>query len=770
MTGRYIKSGGVVVDLARVAAIASARLTNVFAVAGDGDALVYWDDTANPGVTATVTASTGQTASGASPVRVSGLTNGTPVTFTATRPFGAVSWSTDAVTPTAGDAGVIYYVDSVAGADTNDGLTSATPVKTTTKAATLPVGPGDAILYRRGSQWTQERFPVIGNSFSGAQNRPLTIGAYGRGAAPYLEGGQVLTGWQPYTTQSTNKQLIPNANIESFGTFGTSTVPTGWSVYYGSNGGSGSKETTIKDTGSTGSYSMNFGGGTNLLSVGTNLQLTAGYQYVWSTRVATDSNGAAAGVQVLIQVAQTDPDTGIEYTLQADNTWGAASVYWTITPTTSFTTTTTTFTAPYTNNVSVRYRNVASKFSGNRVLIDNNSFLASTPLPTSPNTYRAAYASTSGSYPGMLWVDENYRKVGSDPDRLADQTWYYDGSYFYYRQDTGNPANDGHKYEFPVQNAFTSIVAGHDIIVRDLFVRMYRSTAFAGSGSGSRLTFAENTIALVGSQSDLSGTSGYNGAINLSSVYGPSNIRGNILTKCNTDSLYFLASSNVNIVDNTVVLAMGNSADCCQLGDGGSIPMGPVYIARNNFDNRNSPSPKGALIISGSAMSGSVIEYNILRGGHFGLAFGTASGVEVRYNKISDIGLDPSNYVPWAAGLYSDTSGASASNQYVHHNLVHDCLNGINFTNGARENITVTKNTIVASTKTGFANAASFSTSSLTSNIFYNPTASAGEGVPATSSALTVANNTVGIDPQFTNATDYVPSNPAVAGRGWTVP
>lgn len=83
------------------------------ATAGNASASVTFTDNSNGGSTITnhtVTASTGQTGSGASPVTVSGLTNGTPVTFTvvATNAVGnsAPSAASNSVTP----SGVSSYV------------------------------------------------------------------------------------------------------------------------------------------------------------------------------------------------------------------------------------------------------------------------------------------------------------------------------------------------------------------------------------------------------------------------------------------------------------------------------------------------------------------------------------------------------------------------------------------------------------------------------------------------------------------------------------
>jgi hypothetical protein len=81
--------------------------------------------------------------------------------------------------------GTNYYVDSVAGNDTNSGLNEQCPLQSLTNATiTNLVGPGVTINIKRGSVFGQQ---VV------LTNYGLTIVAYGMGPKPLISGGDVLT-------------------------------------------------------------------------------------------------------------------------------------------------------------------------------------------------------------------------------------------------------------------------------------------------------------------------------------------------------------------------------------------------------------------------------------------------------------------------------------------------------------------------------------------------------------------------------------------------
>lgn len=86
--------------------------------------------------------------------------------------------------PAAGgtSGGTSYYIDSVDGSESGDGLTPETAWKTV-PVTECTLGPGDSVLFRRGGVY--DCTLTVTNS-RGTKNAPITITAYGEGAAPIL--------------------------------------------------------------------------------------------------------------------------------------------------------------------------------------------------------------------------------------------------------------------------------------------------------------------------------------------------------------------------------------------------------------------------------------------------------------------------------------------------------------------------------------------------------------------------------------------------------
>jgi len=79
---------------------------------------------------------------------------------------------------------VTYYVDSRDGSDGNAGTTTALPWKTLDKVNATTFHPGDRILLRSGSIWHGQLWP----KGSGVEGRPITLGMYGGGVKPIING------------------------------------------------------------------------------------------------------------------------------------------------------------------------------------------------------------------------------------------------------------------------------------------------------------------------------------------------------------------------------------------------------------------------------------------------------------------------------------------------------------------------------------------------------------------------------------------------------
>jgi parallel beta-helix repeat protein len=88
-----------------------------------------------------------------------------------------------------------YYVDATNSNDANTGLSEATPWKTIAKVNASSFVPGDQILFKRGEIW-REQLTVPS---SGSSGNPITIGAYGSGELPVINGSNLISsGWTQY--------------------------------------------------------------------------------------------------------------------------------------------------------------------------------------------------------------------------------------------------------------------------------------------------------------------------------------------------------------------------------------------------------------------------------------------------------------------------------------------------------------------------------------------------------------------------------------------
>ena len=88
-----------------------------------------------------------------------------------------------------------YYVDSVAGNDTNAGTSTGAPWKTIAKVNARTLVAGDYVLFKCGGLWRERLLPHN----SGTSSSQITFGSYGTGAQPKIYGSDVLSGWSIYS-------------------------------------------------------------------------------------------------------------------------------------------------------------------------------------------------------------------------------------------------------------------------------------------------------------------------------------------------------------------------------------------------------------------------------------------------------------------------------------------------------------------------------------------------------------------------------------------
>lgn len=83
-------------------------------------------------------------------------------------------------------SGTCYYVSN-GGSDDNDGLSEASPIQTLTKVNSLPLKPGDAVLFRRGHTWRRDP-DKLSWQYMISTKPGVTYSAYGVGDKPKFLG------------------------------------------------------------------------------------------------------------------------------------------------------------------------------------------------------------------------------------------------------------------------------------------------------------------------------------------------------------------------------------------------------------------------------------------------------------------------------------------------------------------------------------------------------------------------------------------------------
>ncbi len=115
---------------------------------------------------------------------------------------------------------VTYYVDSVGGNDNNSGTSQSAAWASLTKVNGHGFQPGDNVLFLAGDTWNGQLAPTG----SGTAGAPITLGSYGSGNKPLIQG----QGAVPSAVQFTNQHDITLTGFEITNTNGqpfTSSTP-----------------------------------------------------------------------------------------------------------------------------------------------------------------------------------------------------------------------------------------------------------------------------------------------------------------------------------------------------------------------------------------------------------------------------------------------------------------------------------------------------------------------------------------------------------------
>ena len=128
-----------------------------------------------------------------------------------------------------------YYVDNcvTVGSASNNGTGTSTPWQTIAKVNDSSFSPGDSVLFRAGCTW-REQLTVPS---SGSAGGPITFGAYGNGAAPIINGADLLSSgwtntsgnvWQRALTTQPNQVFFNGVRGVLKSSTGTITTPGDW--------------------------------------------------------------------------------------------------------------------------------------------------------------------------------------------------------------------------------------------------------------------------------------------------------------------------------------------------------------------------------------------------------------------------------------------------------------------------------------------------------------------------------------------------------------
>ena len=121
-----------------------------------------------------------------------------------------------------------YYVDAVGGNDSNDGKSILTAWKNLSKVNATTFQPGDTILLKSGSVWSNTRLYPLG---SGTVLKPIRVSSYGTGNLPLIN----TAGVNLSSARLSNQEYWEIENVEMTNHHPTDSVSTRYGVYITGN-------------------------------------------------------------------------------------------------------------------------------------------------------------------------------------------------------------------------------------------------------------------------------------------------------------------------------------------------------------------------------------------------------------------------------------------------------------------------------------------------------------------------------------------------------
>lgn len=492
-------------------------------------------------------------------------------------------------------------------------------------------------------------FPAIGfQSVTGYD------GGDGSTILPIIDGSIAISNgaWTPYTTQPTTPNMCPNPNLTTFSSDARGNHgPVGWHFF--SAGSSFFSQETVKVRSPlVNAIKMLVSGGSSEIDFTSTQSLPASDPTVLTFYIAND-NGTD---QVSLQIQEL---TSNKY-LQSDGVTWAATVYSkTLSPTSSYTQYTQTFQVPAAAPVNILFNRLTTPAT---IYIEGPVTLTlATPLPTSPNTYTTTIGTST---PGIICQGvDNWKSVGTDQDRLSNNSFIMVGTTLYIRDDLGSPT--GYSYA-NVDQVLVLPTGCDDVTISNLSFRMSKRQAIALNSN--RIKISNIVLDVCGD--DRQPTNG-NGTIGLS-INSDCVLDGITIKNCSTDGIYGFDSVRLVIKNFTITMTFGQASDGIQLDYSAFRTTAGCTIGPGTVDQRNSPSPKGCIINGGDISlitqiiglagqycvndnSSSSIVNACIGIGNLVYSFGTSAGTTSTNNIITN-----SVSVNSAIGLHATSGGHTA--------------------------------------------------------------------------------------------------------------
>lgn len=494
-----------------------------------------------------------------------------------------------------------FYVDSVNGADTADGLTPGTAWKGLAKAATsVTLGPGARIGLACGSLWRETwNWPAS----TGTAEAPVLCGAYGAGAKPRISGADVVSGWTGYTPPGDAAEALVNGGFE---TWSNATTPDTWIKF---QGGTSTVTQETADTHSGGSAArITVDSANTTVGVQQTVAFTANQPGTYTFWHKLASGAPLLGYQIRIMSG-----VHVNKYLQANGTWSTTDPgLQSFTAAAAWTQFTRPFTMPDgdgTVRVSIQRSNASAAF-----LADD----ASLTLEAVGDAVSDVHQATLATQPYTVAVDGQVWAKAASLASITAGTWWWQSNTLYLQSqvepdtllvEAGARENVVYLHESPLRPHIRFQGIRFDLS-NDVAVRNNKN----------------DDVTVLGCEFHGSAKVSRNGAYGVSNAAGGA-VRRSTFTAISNDGVIGFNWFDPLIEDCTISIDAGATSDCIQFDYTAEPTAGTGWVVRGTTLTFDAPdSTKGCFITFGSD---GLFEHNECNGGNFGASM-AANSITVR--------------------------------------------------------------------------------------------------------------------------------------------